>query len=136
MGIELSDFKAENATLKGDYLREVVEIVIGGVPTVLEVRFMCIFMCLGRILLQGSVLTNLFNPMRQQGDIQTGEVGIQLLGNNYLVADIILPGIHFVPLHGQHPSVSICFGVYLSLLHEFCSLGLGFGLHLTAGSPK
>jgi hypothetical protein len=39
--IELSDFEAENATLKGDYLRQVVEIVIGGVPTVLEVRFMC-----------------------------------------------------------------------------------------------
>ena len=39
--IELSDFKAENATLKGDYLRQVVEIVIGGVPTVLEVRFIC-----------------------------------------------------------------------------------------------
>jgi hypothetical protein len=48
--IELSDFEAEYATLKGDYLRQVVEIVIGGVPTVLEVRFMCLFMSLGRIL--------------------------------------------------------------------------------------
>jgi hypothetical protein len=62
--IELSDFEAEDATLKGDHLWQVVEIVIGGVPTVLEVRFMCLFMSLGRILLQGSVLTNLFGPMR------------------------------------------------------------------------
>jgi hypothetical protein len=53
--IELSDFDAENATLKGDYLWQVVEIVIGGVPTVLEVYFMCLFMSLGRLLLQGSV---------------------------------------------------------------------------------
>ena len=36
----LSDFDAENATLKGDYLRQVVEILIGGVPTVLEICFM------------------------------------------------------------------------------------------------
>jgi hypothetical protein len=53
--IELSDFEAENVTLKGDFLWQVVEIVIGGVPTVLEVRLMCFFMSLGRILLQGSV---------------------------------------------------------------------------------
>jgi hypothetical protein len=49
--IELSDFEAENAMLKGDYLRQVVEIVIGGVPTVLEICFMCFFMSLGRIRL-------------------------------------------------------------------------------------
>ena len=45
--IELSDFEAVDATLKGDYLWQVLEIVIGGVPTVLEVRFMCLFMSLG-----------------------------------------------------------------------------------------
>jgi hypothetical protein len=49
--IELSDFPAENATLKGDYLQQVVEIAIGGVPTVLEVCFMCLFMSIGKILL-------------------------------------------------------------------------------------
>jgi len=74
--IELSYFEAENATLKGDYLWQVVEIVIGGVPTVLEVRFMCLFMSLGRILLQGSVSTNLFGPMRYQVDLQKVKVGI------------------------------------------------------------
>ena len=63
LDIELSDFEAENATLKGDYLRQVVEIVIGGIPTVLEIHFMCVFMSLGRILLQGCVSTNLFNPV-------------------------------------------------------------------------
>jgi hypothetical protein len=51
--IELSEFKAENVTLKGDYLRQAVEIVIGGIPTILEVGFMCLFMSLGRILLPG-----------------------------------------------------------------------------------
>ena len=76
MEIELSDFEAENATLKGDYLRQEVEIVIGGVPTVLEVRFMCLFMSLGRILLHGSVSTNLFGPMRHQVDLRKVEVGI------------------------------------------------------------
>jgi hypothetical protein len=96
--IELSDFEAENATLKGDYLQQVVEIVIGGIPTVLEVRFMCLFMSLGRILLQGSVTTNLFDPMRHHVDHRKVEVGIQLLGNIYLVADIIPPGVHFAPL--------------------------------------
>jgi hypothetical protein len=66
LDIELSDFKAEDATLKGDYLWQVVEIVIGGVPTVLEVRFMCLFMTLSTILLQGALSTNLFGPMRHQ----------------------------------------------------------------------
>jgi len=76
LGIYLSDFEAENATLKGDYLWQVVEIVIGGVPTVLEVRFMCLFTSLGRILLQGSIPTNLFDPMRHQVDHRKVEVGL------------------------------------------------------------
>jgi hypothetical protein len=74
--IELSDFEAENATLNGDYLWQVVEIVIGGVPTVLEVRLMCLFMSLGRRVLQGSVSTNLWSPMRHQVDLRIVEVGI------------------------------------------------------------
>jgi len=74
--IELSEFEAENGTLKGDYLRQVVEVVIGGVPTVLEVRFMCLFRSLGRILLQGSVSTNLFDLMRNQVNLWQVEVGI------------------------------------------------------------
>jgi len=74
--IELSDFEAENVTLECDYLWQVVEIVIGGVPTVLEVHFMCLFMSLGRILLQSSVSTNLFGPMRHQVELRQVEVGI------------------------------------------------------------
>ena len=54
-GIKLSDFEAGNVTLKDDYLWQVVEIVIGGVLTVVEVRFMYLFMCLRRIMLQGSI---------------------------------------------------------------------------------
>jgi hypothetical protein len=54
--IELSDFEAENATLTGDYLWQVAEIVIGGTPTVLEIRYMCLFIPLCRILLQGAVV--------------------------------------------------------------------------------
>jgi len=134
--IALSDFEAEDATLKGDFLWQVVEIVIGGVRTVLEIRFMCFFMALGRILLQGSVLTNLFDPMRHQVDLRKVEVGIQLLGNIYLVADIVPPGVHFAPLLRRRPSFSICFLVYLSLLHEFHSQGIGFGPRLLAGSPE
>jgi len=41
LDIELSDFAAEDATLNGDPLWQVVEVVIGDVPTVLEVRLMC-----------------------------------------------------------------------------------------------
>jgi len=52
--IELCDFHAADATLKGDYWWQVVEIVIGGVPTVLEVRCMCMFMILGRVLMHRS----------------------------------------------------------------------------------
>jgi len=57
--IELNNFEAENAMLNGDDLGQVVEMVIGGVPTVLEVGIMCMFMSLGRILLQGSISMNL-----------------------------------------------------------------------------
>jgi len=74
--IELSDFETEDATRNSNYLWQVVEIVIGGVPTVLDVGFMCRFMSLGRILLQGSVSTNLFGPIRHQVDIRKVEVGI------------------------------------------------------------
>ena len=48
----------------GDYLRQLVEIVIVGVPTLLEVQSMCLFMSLSWILLQGYISTNLFDPMR------------------------------------------------------------------------
>jgi len=76
MEIELSDFEAEDATLKGNYLWQVVEIVIGGIPTVLEARSMSLCMSLGRIMLQGSVSTNLFDPMRHHVKLRKVEVGI------------------------------------------------------------
>jgi hypothetical protein len=69
---------------------QVVEFMIGGVPTVLEVYLMCLFMSLSRRLYQGSVSTNLFDPLRHQVDLQEVEVDIELLGIIYLVADIIL----------------------------------------------
>jgi hypothetical protein len=40
--IELSDFGGETAMLTGDYVRQVIEIVIGAVPTLLEIRVMCL----------------------------------------------------------------------------------------------
>jgi hypothetical protein len=134
--IELSELEAEDATLKGDYLWHVVQIVIRGVLTILEVRLMYLFMSLGKILWLGSVSTNLFDPMRRHVDLCKVEVGIKLLGIIYLVADIIPPGIHFAPLLRLHPSFSICFVVDFSLLHEVRSQGFGFGLHLFAGSPE
>jgi len=39
--IALTDFKAENAMVQVDYLRQVVEVVIDGVPIVLEVLLSC-----------------------------------------------------------------------------------------------
>jgi hypothetical protein len=72
--IEFSDLEAQNATLKGEYLRQVFEIVIGGIPTFLEVHFMWLFMSLGRILLQGPVSMSLFDPMRHQVDFRKVEV--------------------------------------------------------------
>jgi hypothetical protein len=78
--VELSDLEAENSTLKGEYLWYIVEIVTGGFPTILEVHCICIFMSLGRILLEGSILKNLVDPMRIQVDLRTVQVGIQLFG--------------------------------------------------------
>jgi hypothetical protein len=74
--IELSDFKAENAILNGDYWQQVVKIVFGGVPTVLEILCMGLVISLGRIQLQGSISTNLFHPVRQQVVLRKVEVGI------------------------------------------------------------
>jgi len=74
--IELSDSETENAMLKGDHLQQVVEIVIGGVPTILQIRFMCLIMSLGRILLGGSLSTNLFDPVRDQVNLRKVELGI------------------------------------------------------------
>jgi len=134
--IEPSDFEAENATLGGDYLRLGVQIVIGGLPTVVEVRLMFFCMPLRRIQLQGSVSTNLFDPMSHQRDLLNVEVGIQLLGNINPVADIIPPGIHLTPLLGWRRSFSIGLLVYISRLHEFRSQSIGLGLRLFAGSPE
>jgi hypothetical protein len=134
--IELSDFKADNVRLKGDYLWQVVEIVIGGIPTILEVGYMSLAMSPGRILLQCSISTKLLGPMRQQVDFRKVAVGIYFLGHISLAADVIPPSVHLAPLLGQRPSFSICFLIYPSLLHEFRSQGIGFGLHLFAGSPE
>jgi len=98
--IDLSDVNPENAMLKGDCLWQVVDIVIGGVPTVLQVYYMCFYMSLSRILLQPSVSTNLFDPRRHQVDLRKVEVGIQLLGNIYPVAAIIWRGVHCALLLG------------------------------------
>jgi hypothetical protein len=132
---KLSDFEADNAKLNGDYLQEVVKIVIGGVPIVLEVRFMCLFMSLSRILLQGSISKNLFNPLRHQVDSRKVEAGIDHFRNIYLLADIIPPGIHFALIDGRRPRFSIHFLVHLQLLHEFRAQGIGFGLRLFARLP-
>jgi len=91
-------------TLRGDYLRQVVENAIGGIPTVLEVRCMCSVMSLHRILLEGSVSTDLVDPVEHQVDLRKVEVGIEHLGNIYLVADINAPGIYFVLHLGRRPS--------------------------------
>jgi hypothetical protein len=72
--------------------------------------------------------------MRHQVYLRKVEVGIQLLGIIYLLADIIPLAVHFLPLLGRHPSFSICFLVSLSLVHEFRSQGIRFGLRLFAGS--
>jgi hypothetical protein len=65
--------------LEGEYWWQVVEIMIKGVPTILQVLFMCLFMSHGRVLLQGSVSTNLLDPMRYQVDLQKAEGGIKVL---------------------------------------------------------
>ena len=122
--------------LKGVHLRQLVEIVFRGVPTVFEVCFMCLFMPLGRTQLQGSVSTNLLDTVRNQLDLRQVEVGIYLLGTIYLVADIFPPGVHFTPLLGWRTSFSISILVSHSLLHEFYSQGFVFGRRLFAGSPE
>jgi hypothetical protein len=48
---EHSNFQLDNATQKGDYLGQVVENVIGGIPTVIKIGFMSWFMSLGILLL-------------------------------------------------------------------------------------
>jgi len=97
---------------------------------------MCLFMPLGRILLQGSVSMNLFGPIRHQVDLRKVAVGIVLLGIVYLGVDMTTPGVHFVPVLRRRPSSSICFLIYISPLHELCSQGIGFGIRLLAGSPE
>jgi hypothetical protein len=133
--IEHSDFDTEDAMLNSNYLWQLVEIVIGGVPTGREICLMCLFMSRGRILLQCSVSMNLFDPVRHQVDVWKVEVRILLLGNVYLVADILSPGVHFAPLLGMCPTLGVCFLIYLSLLYVFHSHGIGFGLRLFASSP-
>ena len=65
--IELSNFEGESVTLNGDYLRQVVEIVIECVPTILDVHFMGLFMSLIRKLLQRSISMNLFRTDGRDG---------------------------------------------------------------------
>jgi hypothetical protein len=134
--IELSDFEVGNVVLKSDFLWQLVEIVIGGVLTVFEINWMYFIMSLGRVLLKGSALTNLCDPMRYQVDLQKVEVGIIFRGNIYIMVYIILPGIHFVQLLGWCLNVSIIILVYLSHLHKFRCQGIGISLCFFAGSPK
>jgi len=71
--IELFDSEPENATLTGDDLWQIVMIVNRGIPTGLEVHFVCLFVPPGRILLQGSMWTNLFDPVRHLVDLRKVE---------------------------------------------------------------
>jgi hypothetical protein len=74
--IEPSHYEVENEMLIGNYLQQLVENVIAGISTILEVNSMFMFVSLGRISLQGFMLKNLFDPMRHQVDPQKVEVGI------------------------------------------------------------
>ena len=136
MRIELSYPDAANTTLKGDYLQLVLEIVLGGVPTVLEVRLLWLFMFLGIVLLQGSESTKLFDPLSQQADLRMVKVGIQLVGDIYLGADIIPPHVSFVSLLELCPTFGISVLIYHSLLHEFHAQGIGFGLRFLPVCPS
>jgi len=134
--IEHSDIDAESAMLKGDYLWQVVEIVIGGVPTVLEVCFKCFFMSLSRILFQGSISTDLFHPMRHQVDLRKVEVSILPLGNIHLVAHIIPPGVHIALLLGWHSTFSIWFPIYLSFFTSSVLRALTLAFAILLASPS
>jgi hypothetical protein len=112
MEIELADFKEENPILKGECLQQAVEIGFEGIPIVLEVRLLRLFIFLGGIQLKGFISTNLYDLLRHQLGLRTVEVGIQLFTNIYFVADIILPGVHLAPFLGQPPSFNICFYIY------------------------
>jgi hypothetical protein len=74
--IVLSHFKAWNTTLRGDFLWQVVEIVIRGIPTVLDYHFVGMFMSLCRSHFEGSVSTNLSNQIRREVDLWKFEVCI------------------------------------------------------------
>jgi hypothetical protein len=134
--MELFDFKAENATLNGDYLRQVVEIVIGGVPTFLEIHFMRLFMSRSRIQLRGSVLANLFDQVQHQGDLSTVDVSIYSLKTSMLWLISFHEGFILHHGFGTRPSLNICLIVFLSHLHELYSLHIGFGFHLNTGMPN
>jgi hypothetical protein len=133
--IEISDYEAEHAALPSRYFWQVVEIVIRGVLTVVEVGFICVFISLSRILLQFSLSTNLFGPIQHHVDIWIVQVGIKMHEYNYPMAEIIPPGVHFARFLGRNLSFSICFFVYLSLVQKFRSEGIGCGVGHFAGSP-
>jgi hypothetical protein len=134
--IQLPDFKAEHATLKWDYLRPVGEVGSGGVPTILDVHVKGWFLSLGRISLQNSVSTNVFDRIRHQVDLRQVAVSFEHLGKLYLSDNRIHPGDHFLPLLGWHLSFSICFLVNFSLVHELCFQGIDFGFHHVAPLPE
>ena len=122
--------------LIGYYLWQVVELMIGGVPTIVLVHFMWLWISLGRILLEGSITTNRFNSMRHSMDLRNVEIGIQLLWTIYLVSDLLSQGDHFAPRLGRHPSFHIWFLIQLSHLHKFHSQSIGFGIGHFACSPE
>ena len=50
--IEATDLKAEDATLEGEYLRQIVDIVIRRIPSILQIRPVRVLVCLCRPLWQ------------------------------------------------------------------------------------
>jgi hypothetical protein len=62
-------------------------------------------MSLGSILLEGSVLANLFDPMRPQLDQRKVEGGISLLQIIYPIGDI-LPQVHILGCVSDHIEIT------------------------------
>ena len=69
-------------------------------------------------------------------DFRKVQAGIELLGKINLVANIMPQRVHCPPRFGRRPSFSICFLIYLWLLHEFSSQGIGFALCRVGSSPE
>ena len=110
---EATDLETEHTTLEGEYLRQIVEIVVRLIPTICS--------CVSTDYCGKDPQTDLLCEVRHEMDLDEVEVGITLLRHAGFRINTVFPQVVLAPLLRGRQTACLELLLCLTLLNEFGS---------------